>query len=192
MYVFTEKILYSTLASFQPQNTGIITIHIHIFIVLVTCIRTSYSGATSLFFVSDLYARLLIPVIAVSACSFPFASADTLPSPGKLMETEKIELLISSIETMQDARFIRNGKEYSSAKAAQHLRKKWSHVKKRISTADQFIEYIASKSSISNKPYQIKLADGSIVTSEAVLRKRLSEIEKTAPVLGDSLQGLLP
>jgi hypothetical protein len=102
------------------------------------------------------------------------------------METEKIELLINTIETMQDARFIRNGKEYSSAKAAQHLRKKWSHVKKRISTADQFIKYIASKSSISNKPYQIKMADGTIVSSESVLRKKLGEIDASSPGLPDT------
>ena len=137
-------------------------------------------------------ARLLKLVIFIGICSFSVVSSDTLPSPGKLMESEKIELLIAHIEAMQNARFIRNGKEYSSSRAARHLRKKWSHVKKRISTADQFIEYIASKSSVSNKPYQIKMSDGSIVTSEAVLRTRLGEIEETLPVPGDTLKRSLP
>ncbi|MCP4442931.1 MAG: DUF5329 domain-containing protein [Aureispira sp.] len=34
-----------------------------------------------------------------------------------------------------------------------------------IKTLDQFIENIASKSSISGKPYQVKLDDGTIVNT---------------------------
>jgi hypothetical protein len=132
------------------------------------------------------YAPFLLPVVFIGMLSLPGFSTDSLPSPRKLMEPEKIELLIVHIQTMPNARFIRNGKEYTASQAALHLRKKWSHVKKRIKTADQFIEYIASKSSISDKPYKIKLADGSIVSSEAVLRKRLAEIEVSSSGIPDT------
>jgi hypothetical protein len=127
------------------------------------------------------YAPFLLPVVFIGMLSLPGFSTDSLPSPRKLMEPEKIELLIVHIQTMPNARFIR-----TASQAALHLRKKWSHVKKRIKTADQFIEYIASKSSISDKPYKIKLADGSIVSSEAVLRKRLAEIEVSSSGIPDT------
>lgn len=129
----------------------------------------------------------------LSLLTFPCAAvasrADSLPQPAILTETEKIELLIRSIETMPDARFIRNGKEYSSVQAGRHLRKKWAHVKKRITTADQFIEHIASKSSVSGASYLILRADGSTVTSEKLLRIRLHEI---APSTSDTLHPSTP
>jgi hypothetical protein len=133
------------------------------------------------------YTHFLLPAVFIGMLSFPAFPTDSLPVPRKLMEPEKIELLIVHIQTMQDARFIRNGKEYTAVQAARHLLKKWSHVKKRITTADQFIEYIASKSSVSGNPYQIRMADGKVVTSEAVLRKKLAEIEASPPGTPDTL-----
>jgi len=45
-------------------------------------------------------------------------------SDNKAEETKQIELLLARIEAMQDVVFIRNGKEYNSDKAADHLRLK--------------------------------------------------------------------
>jgi hypothetical protein len=104
---------------------------------------------------------------------------DQPPTAPTRSEDDKIELLIRYIESMDDARFIRNGTEYSSERAARHLRKKWGQVKTRIHTAEQFIDDIASRSSVSDKPYLIRRADGSTVTSRDALQKKLEEIETT-------------
>ena len=42
-----------------------------------------------------------------------------------LSEPQKIEALITSVEQLKGAVFIRNGSEYSGAQAAHHLRMKW-------------------------------------------------------------------
>ncbi|MDH5655201.1 MAG: DUF5329 domain-containing protein [Spirochaetia bacterium] len=89
-----------------------------------------------------------------------YVSAESFAVPAD--ETEKIENLIRAVETSSFI-FIRNGIEYSSKKAASHMRMKLSRAGNRIRTADQFIRYIATKSSITGKPYLVRLKDGRIV-----------------------------
>ena len=102
------------------------------------------------------------------------ATADEKPS-----EEQKIESLITSIETLTDATFIRNGKEYDCKAAGQHMRRKWEVAKDQIATARQFISGVASKSSRSGEPYRIRLKDGKEQTSEDFLTAKLDEIEGT-------------
>jgi hypothetical protein len=78
-------------------------------------------------------------------------------------ETALIEDLLMKIET-SNVQFIRNGKFYNAKEASEHLRSKWQ--KSKIKTFELFIDQIASKSSISNKPYLIKLEDGTVVEAE--------------------------
>ena len=52
--------------------------------------------------------------------------------------------------------FIRNGKEYDAKDAEAHLRMKYSRGKRYAPTAEKFIERLASKSSMSRKPYYIE------------------------------------
>jgi hypothetical protein len=85
--------------------------------------------------------------------------------------------LISTVAGLLDAKFIRNGAEYSAAEAADHLRMKWRAAGAEIRTAEQFIDAVASKSSTSGEPYRIRMPDGQIIDAEAYLRKRLGEIE---------------
>ncbi len=70
-------------------------------------------------------------------------------------ENEEIEYLLSYIAA-SDCIFIRNGKEHQSQKASEHLAMKYNHVKKRIKTADDFIDKIASQSSITRRKYEIR------------------------------------
>ena len=95
---------------------------------------------------------------------------------GALTEDEKIERLIRSIADLKDATFIRNGDEHTAAEAADHLRTKWQRGKKHVKTADDFIEKIASKSSISGKPYTIRFKDGKEVESGTYLRDELKKL----------------
>jgi hypothetical protein len=97
--------------------------------------------------------------------------------PGGPSEKEKIERLIAGIEGMVGAVFIRNGGEHTAADAADHLRSKWKVAGDKISTARTFIAEIGTKSSLSGDPYQIRMADGSVVECCDYLRQRLIEIE---------------
>jgi hypothetical protein len=52
--------------------------------------------------------------------------------------------------------FVRNGSEYPSDKARDHLVDKYRFAGSRIATAEQFIEYLATKSSLSGQPYHVR------------------------------------
>jgi hypothetical protein len=91
------------------------------------------------------------------------------------IESEKIDYLITAIETLGSAQFVRNGTAYDAKAAAGHLRLKLKNAGSRIKTAEDFIRYCASVSSVTGTPYQIRFSDGRVVTSEAFLRQKLSE-----------------
>lgn len=101
------------------------------------------------------------------------ASADAQP----MTEKAKIEALISYLENLQDATFIRNGSDYTSKNAAKFLRAKWSAHEEDAQTAADFIAKLASGSSSSGKPYVIKFKDGSQKNSADVLNAQLKKLE---------------
>ena len=90
-------------------------------------------------------------------------------------EKTKIEALISHIEGLQDATFIRNGKEYSSANAAKFLRAKWNRDDTEVKTVEDFISKVASASGSSGKPYLIRLKDGKEVACAEYLKSQLTK-----------------
>jgi hypothetical protein len=95
----------------------------------------------------------------------------------KISESHKIDYLIAAIEMLEGAEFIRNGKAHAAKDAAEHLRLKLKKAGSRVKTAEDFIKYCASASSVSGKPYQIRFADGHIITAEAYLKQKLAEFE---------------
>ena len=95
--------------------------------------------------------------------------------PPSASEAQKIEYLLSTIESLPNAQFIRNGTAYDAKSAAEHLRLKLQKAGSRIATADDFIRVCASTSSTSGEPYRIRFGDGRTETSEAYLRQRLAE-----------------
>jgi hypothetical protein len=80
-----------------------------------------------------------------------------------------------------DVRFIRNGKEYSGAEGADHLRDKLAKAGDRVKTTDDFITGIASRSFLSGKPYLVKFADGHTQPTGDWLRAHLAEAKKGHP-----------
>jgi hypothetical protein len=92
-------------------------------------------------------------------------------------DTAQIEVLISSIEGLKDASFIRNGSDYDAKTAAKFLRGKWNAHKKEIATASDFIEKAASVSSTSGKPYVIRFKDGKEVKCGDFLKERLAKLK---------------
>lgn len=92
-------------------------------------------------------------------------------------EADKIESLIQSIAQLQGAKFVRNGSAHDAKAAADHLRLKLEKAGSRVKTADDFIRWCGSKSSMSGQPYEIHWDDGRVESSESFLRARLREIE---------------
>jgi Family of unknown function (DUF5329) len=91
------------------------------------------------------------------------------------IEEKKIEFLISSVENLKGAIFIRNDMEYDGKQAALHLRMKLQKAGDYVQTADDFIRLCASQSSISGKPYLIRLSDGKTITAEEYFREKIRE-----------------
>lgn len=95
-------------------------------------------------------------------------------------EKAKIETLIQRMETMTDASFVRNGKEYDAKTAARFLRGKWDANSDEIRTAAEFIDKAATKSSTSGKPYLIKTKAGVETPAADFLKAELKKLEKPA------------
>jgi hypothetical protein len=93
----------------------------------------------------------------------------------KVLERHKIDFLINSVAALKGAGFIRNGSTYDAAQAASHLRMKLRFAGSRVKTAQDFIVYCASKSSMSGIAYRIHFTNGRDVDSEVFLRQRLAE-----------------
>lgn len=90
----------------------------------------------------------------------------------------EIDELITFVRT-SDVRFIRNGKEYSAAEGADHLRMKLGKAGDRVKTTDDFINGIASKSYLSGKPYLVKFPDGRTQPAGDWLRAHRTETRKS-------------
>ena len=91
------------------------------------------------------------------------------------LERTKIDYLIDSIAQLHDAVFIRNGSDYTSAQAADHLRLKLRNAGARVRTAEDFITICATGSSASGEKYRIRFADGRVVDNAVFLRQKLAE-----------------
>lgn len=106
------------------------------------------------------------------------AEAQTLKTDQKpLTEEQKIDYLITSVEQLEGAKFYRNGSWHDAKTAADHLRMKRSKAGNRVKTAKDFIDKVASASSMSGEEYKIKYADGKIVTTKEYFTLKLKEIE---------------
>jgi hypothetical protein len=103
------------------------------------------------------------------------ATAWAAPSPA---ERARIERLIEFVEAQKDIRFVRNGSAYSPKDAATFLRRKFEKMGEHVSTAQQFIDQIASKSSTSGEAYLIRHADGREVPVAKLLGDELKRMDR--------------
>jgi Family of unknown function (DUF5329) len=89
-------------------------------------------------------------------------------------EQARIDRLIAYVEARKDVTFVRNGKDYTCTEAARFMRGKLRAMGEHVTTVQQFIDQIASKSSTTGQPYMIRFAD--------------SRVQPAAQFLGDELQ----
>ena len=97
---------------------------------------------------------LLVAVIII--LSFAFG---TKAFADRESEHDKIVYLLNTVGS-SDLVFIRNGAEHNGKEAKAHLQQKLDTVGFLIHTAEDFINYIGSASSITGTPYYVRLADG--------------------------------
>ena len=83
-----------------------------------------------------------------------FVSAPALASPDARSAAE-IDQILATIAN-SGCTFIREGKEYSGADARKHLETKLGFARSRIDNTEQFITYLASKSSTTGNAYHIR------------------------------------
>jgi hypothetical protein len=135
--------------------------------------------------VNELDNELMGEDLATIAISSGATPSPALPARGReseeLKEQEKIELLLAAIESADGDVFIRNGAEHSAADAAEHLRSKWQAAGEQIKTAEEFIDQIGTKSSLSGEAYRVRLANGTEVPASEYLSEKLRDIERGQP-----------
>jgi hypothetical protein len=93
----------------------------------------------------------------------------------------EIEYLITTVGE-SGCTFIRNGSRHDAEDAASHMRLKYRRGKRYATTAELFIERLASKSSFSGKPYAIECPGSKAVPSGDWLTARLQEFRTHASV----------
>jgi hypothetical protein len=94
-----------------------------------------------------------------------------------LSEEEKIKRLIDAVAREPGMSFIRNGQPYTGEEAAAHLNRKYQAAGDKWLTAREFIEDLASRSSVSGQEHRVKLPDGTEQSASHWLSARLSKIE---------------
>ena len=85
--------------------------------------------------------------------------------PGRAHATPDAKQSLAIAHLIQHVResglqYIRNAKSYNAADAASHMETKLNYARDRLESAEEFIDYCASRSSITNKPYYVVLASG--------------------------------
>lgn len=75
--------------------------------------------------------------------------------------------------------FTRNGTDYDSAAARDHIAMKYDYVRSRVKTTEEFIEYAASRSSLSGKLYTVDCA-GKVIPSAEWLKAELARLRNNS------------
>ena len=107
----------------------------------------------------------------------------TLPAYAKLTahEEARINAMLEGLAQKKDLIFVRNGDEHTCDEAVSHLRLKLGNTRNRIDTAEQFIDKVASSSSITGKPYIVKIPGKSDENAQPFLHALIAQTDKTVP-----------
>ena len=121
--------------------------------------------------------RRLLVIGSMALSGLMLASAGSSAAAPPPHEQARIDKLIRHVETQKGMTFIRNGTEYSCVDAARFLRGKMESMGAEVTTAREFIERIATKSSMSGKPYQVRFNDGRLIPAAQFLGDELKRLE---------------
>jgi len=114
--------------------------------------------------------RVIVAFALLLICLHPpGARADGAPA--------EIEYLLTTIGS-SNCTFIRNGTRHDAQDAEAHLRMKYRRGKRYAPTSEEFIERLASSSSLSKKPYYIECESEEKMAFGQWLMQRLNELRK--------------
>jgi hypothetical protein len=120
--------------------------------------------------------RLASAVVALLLAKQGLAASPVRP----LAEQAKIDFLLEEVKKSDDV-FVRNGREYSGARASGHLATKLRFAGRRVQTATDFVLGIASKSEETGKLYEVRTREGHREPLRDWLLARLQLHEKARP-----------
>jgi hypothetical protein len=115
---------------------------------------------------------------AYSLLLVAFASCCAVwPSGAEPSAAAEIESLLSAVAG-SSCTFIRNGTSHLPADARDHMKLKYDHLRKRIHTAEDFIEMAGSQSSLSGRPYLVECAGAPQRRTRDWLLERLAALRE--------------
>jgi len=115
--------------------------------------------------------RTLMLLAAFFAASHAAAAPDA-------KATREIDHLLAFVAT-SDCKFIRGGTDYDGKAAREHLERKLEVARSMLSTADQFVDRVATGSSMTGEAYKVRCGTREL-TSKAWLHAELEKYRKTA------------
>lgn len=98
--------------------------------------------------------RRAIAVAAVAA-GVALSTAEAAPDAKAQREIDHLLAFVAA----SPCRFVRSGTEYDGREARDHLARKFDAVRTLVSTADQFVDRIASSSSVTGRAYLVRCGD---------------------------------
>jgi hypothetical protein len=119
--------------------------------------------------------RLLLAAALFACAPIATQAAQSTPAAARTPAAE-IDALIDRVAHAKGVVFIRNGSEHTAAEAARHLQRKREAADGRIRTPEQFIETLGSRSSMTGRPYRVRLPDGREMDSATWLKGLLRDV----------------
>lgn len=116
---------------------------------------------------------IFLSLIAVLAFS-PSNSYSDVPGT----QVGEIEHLIDFVRN-SGCLIERNGAKHQGAEAVEHIRRKYAHFREEIKSTEDFIDYSASKSTMSGKPYLVYCPGKKAIPASEWLIKELNAFRLT-------------
>jgi hypothetical protein len=110
----------------------------------------------------------------ICTCGLSVAGSPATAEPDAVAQAE-IAALLAAVGTSGCA-FIRNDEPGTAAAARAHLERKYRYARKKLDSAESFIERVASKSSTTGRPYLVECPDEPPQPAREWLFDRLAEI----------------
>jgi hypothetical protein len=119
--------------------------------------------------------RMLLGLLC--ACGLAAAGPSASAEPDEAAQAEIVALL--SAVGSSGCTFIRNDEPGTASAARDHLERKYRYVRKKLESAEDFIERVASKSSMSGRPYLVECPGKPQQRTRDWLLERLVEIRRS-------------
>ena len=108
-------------------------------------------------------------LLTILLLTFSYTVFADVPPEQKPEVEHLLEFIIQS-----DCVMVRNGTEHEGEEAASHIQKKYQYFEDDITTTEAFIEYSATKSTMSGNYYTVKCPDGKELRSQDWLLEELA------------------